>query len=211
MKKISKLFNLTQDEYLKLKETGMGNATLGLRMLILGRFPVVGLDLEIKKKSSKKSSTPSDSVKKEKKQEVISQKIRAAYEDSFFEKYKIKPIWSVKENVMANNLIRSAGIETAIKLASYYPRFKDDWHEKQKHPFSLLVSQLNRVLISYNIAYGVSEKLEKMKLVNCKECNNQGRIQKDSYLFRCKCEWGDQYPSFPKIGEENARNYDDQF
>lgn len=207
MKKVSKLFNLTQDEYIKLKETGMGNATLGLRMLIHNRYPIDNINVEIKKKSSKKSSPPSVSEKKE----LLSSKIRIAYENSFFEKYKIKPIWSVKENVMANTLIKSAGLETATKLASYYPNFKDEWHEKQKHPFNLLVSQLNKVLISYNIAYGVSEKFEKMKLVNCKECNNQGRIQKDSYLFRCKCEWGDQYPSFPKIGEENARNYDDQF
>jgi hypothetical protein len=48
---------------------------------------------------------------------------------------------------LAKKLIASIGKDEAEQLAKAYPFFNDPWHVKQKHPFGLLVSQLDKVRV----------------------------------------------------------------
>lgn len=75
-----------------------------------------------------------------------SQLVKKAYSDSFKIKYGSDPVWSVKENVAANRLITSIGIDQAIELAGYYPNYIEPWHVKMRHSFVQLEKNANQVL-----------------------------------------------------------------
>lgn len=90
---------------------------------------------EIKEKESKIKSLP----------ETTS--VRDAYLKSYMERYGLRAVWSVKENSLAKKLTQSIGKEESEKIAKAYPFFNDPWHIKQKHPFGLLVSQIDKVRV----------------------------------------------------------------
>ena len=75
-----------------------------------------------------------------------SQLVKKAYFDSFKNKYGTDPVWSVKENVAANRLITSVGLDLAVKLAEYYPNYIDPWHVKLRHSFGQLESNAHQVM-----------------------------------------------------------------
>lgn len=76
-----------------------------------------------------------------------SQAIKHAYFESYKSRYGITPVWSVKENVIANKLIKSVGFNEALELAKRYPFYPDPWHVKHKHPLSLLITSINKVRV----------------------------------------------------------------
>lgn len=76
--------------------------------------------------------------------------IREAYIRSFKERYGTAPVWAAKENKLAQNLLKSIGLEKAIEVSGKYPFYNDPWHIGQKHSFSILISQLNKVLVELN-------------------------------------------------------------
>jgi hypothetical protein len=104
---------------------------------------------------SNKSKVKESKVKESKVKENISppiptSEIGAAYKKAYFDRYGIQPVWSVKENSLAKKLIASIGLDEAKQLAEYYPNYRDRFHEQKKHPFALLVSQLDQVRVASN-------------------------------------------------------------
>lgn len=93
-----------------------------------------------KKSSAKKPSAPSEELQ-------TFRDVRDAYLSSYFKRYAIKPTFAAKENSLVKSLIKNVGREEAIKLAGAYPWYNDAWHVKQKHPFGLLVTQINKVRV----------------------------------------------------------------
>jgi hypothetical protein len=144
-------FRISDDDFTFIKSFGLGNATLGIKMLCNfckknGVIPTPAYmpDIPIKiKKEIKKSSTPTTLLVKD------SQLIKKAYSDAYSNKYGSEPVWAAKENRLANTLIASVGLDLAVKLAEFYPVYIDPWHVKQRHPFSLLISQVAKVKTDY--------------------------------------------------------------
>lgn len=110
---------------------------------------------------SNKTETNAPKEKKEKESKVKEKKekenkikslpettsVRDAYLKSYLERYGLRPVWSVKENSLAKKITQSIGKEEAERVAGAYPFFNDPWHVKQKHPFGLLVAQLDKVRV----------------------------------------------------------------
>ncbi len=84
------------------------------------------------------------------KSEPSTSDVREAYKKSYYVRYGIYPVWSVKENSLAKKLIASIGLDEAKQLAEYYPNYRDRFHEQKKHPFALLVSQVDQVRVASN-------------------------------------------------------------
>jgi hypothetical protein len=75
------------------------------------------------------------------------QGVREAYRKSYAERYGMSPTWAAAQNAMAKRLVTAIGAAEAEKIAGEYPFFNDPWHIKQKHPFKLLVAQLDKVRV----------------------------------------------------------------
>lgn len=73
--------------------------------------------------------------------------VRMAYREAYKNRYGLDPTWAAKENSLAKQLVARVGIAEAERLARNYPGYPDPWHTKQKHPFALLVSQLDKVRV----------------------------------------------------------------
>jgi hypothetical protein len=73
--------------------------------------------------------------------------VRQSYQKAYEQRYGLKPVWAAKENALAKKLVSSLGKDEAENIAELYPFFNDPWHIKQKHPFGLLVSQLDKVRV----------------------------------------------------------------
>lgn len=73
--------------------------------------------------------------------------VRLSYQKAYEKRYGLKPVWAAKENALAKKLVSSIGKNEAEKIAELYPFFNDPWHVKQKHPFGLLVAQLDKVRV----------------------------------------------------------------
>ena len=141
---LHKTFRIESMMFDKLKKLGMGNASLGLKVALRDYFK----DEHTKPVKLKKIEAPE------------SRDVREAYKAAYKAKYGNAPVWAAKENSLANTLIRSVGLEMAIKLAEFYPGYIDPWHVKQRHPFGLLVSQCNKVLTDfYNQKHIVDARL----------------------------------------------------
>jgi hypothetical protein len=97
---------------------------------------------EIKEKESKINTSA--------KSEPSTSDVREAYKKSYYLRYEIYPVWSVKENSLAKKLIASIGLDEAKQLAEFYPNYRDRFHEQKKHPFALLVSQVDQVRVASN-------------------------------------------------------------
>ncbi len=95
---------------------------------------------EIKEKESKVNTSA--------KTEPSTSDVREAYKNSYYLRYGIHPVWSVKENSLAKKLVASIGLDEAKQLAEYYPNYRDRFHEQKKHPFGLLVSQVDQVRVA---------------------------------------------------------------
>lgn len=76
--------------------------------------------------------------------------VRAAYINSYEQRYGIKPIIAAKENALIKRLMGSVGFQDAIRIVSQYPSYQDPWHVKQKHPLGLLIAQLDKVRVELN-------------------------------------------------------------
>lgn len=74
--------------------------------------------------------------------------VREGYKNSYYVRYGIYPVWSVKENSLAKKLVASIGLDEAKRLAEFYPNYRDRFHEQKKHPFALLVSQVDQVRVA---------------------------------------------------------------
>ena len=94
-------------------------------------------DTPIKKQS--KGRSPEEKEK--------ARSIKLAYKKSYYERYKIEPTFAAKENAMVYMLINNVGYEEAFRLSRAYPFYNDKWHVNQKHPFRLLVGQLDKVRV----------------------------------------------------------------
>jgi hypothetical protein len=102
---------------------------------------------EIKEKESKiKENKENTSAKSE----TSTSDVREVYKRSYYLRYGIYPVWSVKENSLAKKLVASIGLDEAKQLAEYYPNYRDRFHEQKKHPFALLVSQVDQVRVASN-------------------------------------------------------------
>lgn len=110
--------------------------------------------------------------------ELSTSEVRDAYKKAYFDRYGIYPVWSVKENSLVKKLVASIGMNEAKLISEFYPRYQDKFHASKKHPFGLLVSQLDQVRVAYsaiqsNSDYGNPytkqlreiERLEKMGVV----------------------------------------------
>jgi predicted CopG family antitoxin len=123
---------VSEDAYLKLKEDAWkARKSMSdlINDIILGNKP-------LKDKKPKASIAIQDGTK-----------VKDAYAAAFKSRYKLNPVWAAKESVLAKKLIQSVGLERAIQVASRYPFYNDPWHVGQKHPFGLLISQINKVLV----------------------------------------------------------------
>jgi hypothetical protein len=76
-----------------------------------------------------------------------SRQVREAYKSAYFAKYGIEPVFSVAENRNVNRLIEAVGHQEAVALASAYPAYLGDWHVKTKHPFNLLLRDVNKIRV----------------------------------------------------------------
>lgn len=87
---------------------------------------------------------------KEVQEKPKSQLIKETYCGAFKKRYGIEPKWAAKENTLAKRLVESVGFDEAAKLSSSYLDYPDPWHVKQKHPFSLLVAQVDKIRVELN-------------------------------------------------------------
>lgn len=85
-----------------------------------------------------------------KKNKSLASMIKFCYSLAYEKKYKLKPIWTISENSLAEKLIQLVGQEEAKKLAAFYPTFLDRWHSEQKHPFHLLIFKIDQIRIAMN-------------------------------------------------------------
>lgn len=101
-----------------------------------------------KPKKSKATSKPTKTKKeRSEKQKEIAKMVRQAYIKSFVDKYGDAPKWAAKENKLVYDLIEALGGEEAINVATFYPSYLDSFHQRNNHPFSLLVLHSHQVLI----------------------------------------------------------------
>jgi hypothetical protein len=141
----------------KLQESGLFVATFRESFI---DFDIPNLEKYMGFYSTKiEPNAPKESKRKEKKVKEKKEKetkinslpettsVREFYLESYFSRYGLKPVWAAKESSLAKKLIASIGKNEAEHLAKAYPFFNDPWHVKQKHPFGLLVSQLDKVRV----------------------------------------------------------------
>lgn len=93
--------------------------------------------------SAKKKETLSDENK------TLARSIRENYISGYQNRYGVKPTWAAKENSLVKILISRVGQE-ALELSANYLNYNDPWHIQQKHPFGLLVSQLDKIRVELN-------------------------------------------------------------
>lgn len=79
-----------------------------------------------------------------------SQIIKETYCNAYKKRYGINPTWAAKENTQAKRLIESIGFIEAQKLSGAYLDYPDPWHVRQKHPFTLLVAQVDKIRVELN-------------------------------------------------------------
>ena len=90
-----------------------------------------------------KKPTQSDANK------LLAKSIRENYISGYQNRYGVKPTWAAKENSLVKILISRVGQE-ALELSANYLTYNDPWHIQQKHPFGLLVSQLDKIRVELN-------------------------------------------------------------
>jgi hypothetical protein len=105
-------------------------------------------------------------ITKPKKAPAESASVRQSYIKSYEERYGIKPVWAAKENALAKKLIQSVGKDEAEKISGEYPFFNDPWHIKQKHPFGLLVAQLDKVRVELSNPSRMLDAPQAQKQIN---------------------------------------------
>jgi hypothetical protein len=94
-------------------------------------------------KTVKKKETQSEENK------MLAKAIRENYISGYQNRYGVKPTWAAKENSLVKTLITRVGQE-ALELSANYLNYNDPWHIQQKHPFGLLVSQLDKIRVELN-------------------------------------------------------------
>ena len=77
-------------------------------------------------------------------------KVKEAYIGSFEQRYGIRPTFSRKEHALVYTLMERIGHAEAATVAKNYPFFNDPWHLGKKHPFGMLVSDLDKVRVETN-------------------------------------------------------------
>ena len=92
---------------------------------------------------AEKESTHDDEKK------LLAKSIRENYITAYQNRYGVKPTWAAKENSLVKILISRVGQE-ALELSANYLTYNDPWHIQQKHPFGLLVSQLDKIRVELN-------------------------------------------------------------
>ncbi len=113
-----------------------------------GRYENVSDEKIPKEKKVKEKKIKESKVKYITEVETSTSEVREAYKKSYFGKYGIDPVWSVKENSLAKKLVASIGADEAKRLAMFYPTYSDKFHSSKKHPFGLLVSQVDQVRVA---------------------------------------------------------------
>lgn len=134
------------------------------------------------------------SAKKKEKKESFAAEIRQVFFKAYKDRWGIEPVWAAKENVMANNLVCKVGIDAAKGLVKHYPLYRDPWHERQKHPFSLLVSQIDKVRIELKAqlqdkSFNPGNSFKDM--AGCERCQNSGWVYHNGGRYRCVCPKGE--------------------
>ena len=81
---------------------------------------------------------------------MVSSRVKEIYCTAYKNKYGINPAWSVKENTLAKKLVTAIGHDEAIRITGLYLDYPDPWHIKNKHPFSLLFSQIDKIRVEIN-------------------------------------------------------------
>jgi len=92
----------------------------------------------------KKSKPQSDEKK------LVAKSVRENYISAYQNRYGVKPTWAAKENSLALKLIERIGQQESLELSQKYLTYQDPWHCQQKHPFGLLVSQLDKIRVELN-------------------------------------------------------------
>lgn len=77
----------------------------------------------------------------------VAKLVRENYIQAYENRYGVKPTWAAKENKLNQTLIQRAGQEEAIWLSENYLNYHDPWHIQQKHPFALLITQLDKIRV----------------------------------------------------------------
>lgn len=75
-------------------------------------------------------------------------KVKELYIAAYEKRYAMKPAMSVAENKLAYNLLTAVGIDEAVYLASAYLAYNEPYHLRSRHPFRLLVSDINAIRIN---------------------------------------------------------------
>ena len=103
-----------------------------------------------KEKEIKEKETKEKGVAKKATSEISTSEIRAAYSEAYLKRYGLTPVWGVKENSLLKKLVASIGFDEAKVLSGKYLDFPDNFHSMKKHPFSLLVSQIDQVRVHFS-------------------------------------------------------------
>ena len=74
-------------------------------------------------------------------------KIKEAYIAAFKERYGIRPTFSKKEHTLVYTLMERIGHAEGLTVAANYPFYNDPWHLGKKHPFGMLISDLDKVRV----------------------------------------------------------------
>ena len=73
--------------------------------------------------------------------------IKLAYFATFEQRYGIRPTFGKKEHALVYTLMERIGLKEGLVLAQNYPLYNDPWHVGKKHPFAMLISDLDKVRV----------------------------------------------------------------
>ena len=123
----------------RIGKEGIGKVTREVSAIAA---PVASAQLSIVENSPKPKRAKVTPEEQEKRRQV-----REAYMASYQLRWGIPPTFSVAEHTNVGRLITRIGFEEALYLAGAYPGYRGDFHVRKKHPFGLLVKDLDQIRV----------------------------------------------------------------
>ncbi len=108
--------------------------------------------------------------------------IKKSFCNAYLNRYGIAPTWSVKENRLVYTLITQVGYDEALDLSSrYVSEYHDPWHVKHKHPFSYLVSQVDKVRVELANPSRMVDHINLTKQLNTHATEDEYAKKREAY------------------------------
>lgn len=99
-------------------------------------------------------------------EQASAKRVRDSYCESWQARYGLPPTFAAAEHSLVYQLLARIGPDDAVELARAYPAYPDPFHMGRKHPFGMLVKDLDKIRVELKDPRRMLDHVQVRKQIN---------------------------------------------